>query len=167
MDCGGVILTVDRRCLPRAATTAAETPATATTGRVGQFPGAAWARTSAHGDASQCSGAVEHAFGNRTARTAGSASLQPEAKISEIGRTDPPAQLVRASSDIQSVGTRFDGSHLNQFQRVDIFAGASRITGRIVVEHSAGCLGRPRAVQLKVRGSDDVSLKVDADLPIC
>jgi hypothetical protein len=42
----------------------------------------------------ECSGAVEHAFENRTARTAGSASLQSEAKISMIGRTDPLAQLV-------------------------------------------------------------------------
>ena len=62
MDCGGVLLTVDRRCLPSAATSAAETPAPATTGGVGQFSGAAWAGTSARCDASQGSGAVEHAF---------------------------------------------------------------------------------------------------------
>jgi hypothetical protein len=74
MDCGGVLLTVDSRCLPSAATTAAETPAAATTGGVGQYSGAAWASTSAYGNASQRSGAVEHAFGNRTARTARSAS---------------------------------------------------------------------------------------------
>jgi hypothetical protein len=47
-------------------------------------------------------------------RSAGSASLQSEAKIGEIGRIDPPAQLVRASGDLQSVGTRFEGSRLYQ-----------------------------------------------------
>src|SRR5437879_3643798 len=139
MDCCGVFLTVDRRCLPSAATTAAEAPATATTGGVGQFSGAAWARTSAHGDASQCSGAGEHAFEDGTARSTGSASLQTEAKVSEIGRSNPPAQLVRGRGDLQSAGARLDASDFDQFPRVDIFTGASRIPGRVVVEHSAGC----------------------------
>jgi len=166
MDCGGVLLTVNRRCLPSAATTAAKTPGSAATGGVGQYSGAAWAGTSACCDASQGSGAVEHAFANRTARSAGSARLQSEAKIGEIGRIDPPAQVVRASGDLQSVGTRFEGSHLYQFPRVDVFTCAGRIAHRVVVKHSASCLGCPRAVQLKVRGSDDISLEVDADLPV-
>jgi len=136
MDCGGVLLTVDRRCLPSAATTAAETPATATTGAVGQFSGAAWARTSAHGDASQCSGAVEHAFENRTARTAGSASLQSEAKISMIGRTNPPAQLV--------CGERFEGSRVRhrrtfttEWAAINFRQALTREIGRTRVEASA------------------------------
>src|SRR5260370_32434468 len=60
-------------------------------------------------------------------RSARSASLQLEAKIGEIGRINPPAQLARAGGDLQSVGTRFDGSNLYQFPLVDIFSGASRI----------------------------------------
>lgn len=91
MDGGGVLLTVDGRSLPSAATIAAKTPASATTSGVGQFSGAAWAGTSAYCDASQGSGAVEHAFAHRTARIAGSASLQSEAKISEIGASTAPS----------------------------------------------------------------------------
>src|SRR5450756_2176195 len=62
MDGGRVLLTVDARRLPSAATTAAKTPASATTGGVGQFSGAAWAGTFADPDKNQSSGAVEHAF---------------------------------------------------------------------------------------------------------
>jgi len=102
MDCGGVLLTVDDGCLPSAATRAAKAPASATTGGVGQFSRAAWAGTSASCDTSQSSGAVEHAFGKRTARPVGSASLQSEAQIREIGPTNPPAQLVRGRGDLQS-----------------------------------------------------------------
>src|SRR5258708_4102327 len=120
MDCGGVLPAIDGRCFPRATTTSAKTPPSATTGGVGQFSGAAWAGTSANCHASESSDAVEHAFANGTAGIAGSARLQSEAKISEIGRTNPPAQLVRGCGDLQSAGPGFDGSHLYQFPWVNI-----------------------------------------------
>src|SRR5258708_17181113 len=66
VDCGGVLLAVDSRCFPSAATSAAETPASATTGGVGQFPGAPWAGTFADGDTSESSRARQHAFPDRT-----------------------------------------------------------------------------------------------------
>src|SRR5437016_4701790 len=56
-----------------------------------------------------------------------SLSLRSEAKVSEIGRTNPPTQLVPVRGDLQSAGPRFDCSHLYQFPRVNIFTGASRI----------------------------------------
>src|SRR5260370_27873394 len=60
VDCGRVLLSVDGRCLPSAATTAAETPATTTTGGAGQFSSATGPRTSAHGNPNQCTRAVDH-----------------------------------------------------------------------------------------------------------
>ena len=140
MYCGGVLLTVDDGYLPSAATGAAKAPASATTGGVGQISGAAWAGTFAYRDASQSSRAVEHTFGNRTARIAESASLRSEAKISEIGRTDPPAQFAGARGDLQYAGTGFDGSNLHYLSRVDIFTRAGRVTGWVVVDHSVGCM---------------------------
>src|SRR5439155_18688916 len=96
-------------------------------------------------------------------RARGSASLQSEAQICKIGRTNPPAQLVRLRGYVQPAGHRFDCSRLYQFAWVNVLTGAGPIAGRVVVKHSAGCLGRSRAVQLQVRGSDDISFVVDSD----
>jgi len=166
MDCSGVLLTVDDGCLPSAATSAAKAPAPATKGAVGQFSGAAWAGTFGYCDSSQSSRTVEHAFAKRSARMGGSASLQSEAEVSEIGRTNPPAQLARGRSDLQSAGSGLDCSNRDQLPRVNIYTGAGRIPSGVVVEHSVGCLSRFCSVQLQVRGSDDISFEVDADLPV-
>src|SRR5260370_29795288 len=107
MDCGRVLLTVDDGCLPSATTSTAKAPASATKVRVGQFSKAARAGTFADSNTSQSSGAIEHAFAKCYRSECGSAILQPEAKISEVGRTDPLAEVGRASRDLQSVGTRF------------------------------------------------------------
>src|SRR5690349_13046321 len=124
MDCGGVLLPVDGRCLPSAAASSARTPASAITGGVGEISGAAGPGTTAYCDTSQSRGAVEHMCANR--KRAGSASVQSEAKISEIGWINPPVQLARICRDLQSVGTRCDTSDLHQFPRVDILTSAGR-----------------------------------------